>query len=231
MAGAHLIEVFVNLTLAWVAGSLIGLERTYNGRVAGFRTHGLVSLAAAMVTTLAYLPVLRPEAVAGLSGVLDPSRLSQGVMTGLGFLGAGVIFKEGVSVQGLTTAASIWATAAIGEAFGVGLIWPGLFATGLVLVILIILRTLEALLPSRAFGLATFRFEASKAPSQSELVAMLGGHGVLLEDFSFALTEGGKVMEYRTEIHAPRRLGFAAIAEHLKGAPGLIEYELARISK
>lgn len=231
MAATHIGEVIANLALAWAAGCSIGLERTYNGRVAGFRTHGLVSLASATVIVMAYLPALRPGMYPGVQGLLDPSRLSQGVMAGVGFIGAGVIFKEGVSVQGLTTAASIWITAAIGQAFGMGLYGPGIFSTVAVLVILIALRRLEALVPSRAFAMATFRFEATEAPDQESLVALLGGPGVRLADFSYALTDGGKVLEYRGEVQAPRKTGFAAVAERLRSAPGLIEFDLARISK
>jgi len=224
-------EVTANLALAWGAGSLIGLERTYNGRVAGFRTHALVSLAAAVAMTLAYLPVLRAGSFPAGTVLLDPSRVSQGVMTGVGFIGAGVIFKEGVTVQGLTTAASIWTTAAIGEVFGMGLWAPGAFATAAVLVILIVQRHIEALVPSRALGLAMLRFDADKAPSESELNDLLGDPKVYLENFSYTVSDGGRVIEYRADLNAPRKAGFGGVARRLKAAPGLIELNLDRISK
>jgi len=224
-------EVVANLALAWGAGSLIGLERTYNGRVAGFRTHGLVCLAAAVAMALAYLPVLRPGSFPPGAVLLDPSRISQGVMTGVGFLGAGVIFKEGATVQGLTTAASIWATAAIGQTFGMGLWAPAVFATVLVLVILIVQRRIEGLVPSRALGLASLRFEADKAPSEAELNALLGDPRIYLENFSYAVSEGGRVIEYRADLSTPRKSGFGAVAHRLRAAPGLIEFNLDRISK
>ena len=227
----NLAEVVGNLALAWGAGSLIGLERTYNGRVAGFRTHGLVSLAAAVAMVLGYLPVLQPGGYPPGTVLLDPTRISQGVMTGVGFLGAGVIFKEGATVQGLTTAASIWATAAIGQTFGMGLWQPAVFATLIVLVILIVQRRIEGLLPSRALGLATLRFEADKAPSEAELNHLLGDHKVFLENFSYAVSDGGRVIEYRADINAPRKSGFGAVAHRLRTAPGLIELNLDRISK
>ena len=152
-------------------------------------------------------------------------------MTGVGFLGAGVIFKEGVTVQGLTTAASIWTTAAIGMVFGMGL-WPqaGL-ASALVLVILIAQRYLEGLVPSRALGLATVRFEADKAPSEAELNAMLGDPKIFLDNFSYSVAEGGRVIEYRADLTAPRKLGFAGVAQRLRRAPGLIAFNLDRISR
>lgn len=224
-------EVIGNLALAWGAGSLIGLERTYNGRVAGFRTHALVSLAAAVAMTLAYLPMLRAGSFPSGVVLLDPSRVSQGVMTGVGFIGAGVIFKEGVTVQGLTTAASVWTTAAIGQLFGMGLWEPGAFATIAVLVILILQRRIEGLVPSRALGLATLRFEAGQAPSEAQLNALLGNPKISLENFSYAVCDGGKVIEYRADLNAPRKAGFGDVARRLRGAPGLIEFNLDRISK
>ena len=224
-------EVIGNLALAWGAGSLIGLERTYNGRVAGFRTHALVSLAAAVAMTLAYLPILRSDFFQPSNVLLDPSRVAQGVMTGVGFIGAGVIFKEGVTVQGLTTAASIWTTAAIGQLFGMGLWAPGTFATAAVLVILIVQRIIEGMVPSRALGLATLRFQADKAPSEEELNSLLGDTKIFLENFSYALGDGGQVVEYRADLNAPRKSGFGAVARRLRMAPGLLSFNLDRISK
>ena len=207
----HVPQLIADLALAWGAGSLIGLERTYNGRVAGFRTHALVSLAAAVAMTLAYLPILKPGSFPAGTVLLDPSRVSQGVMTGVGFLGAGVIFKEGVTVQGLTTAASIWTTAAIGMVFGMGL-WPQAgFATAAVLVILIVQRHIEGLVPSRALGLATIRFEADKAPNEADLNALFGDPKIFLENFSYSVGEGGRVIEYRADLIAPRKAGFGEV--------------------
>ena len=117
---AHMTEIAAALGAAWLAGSLIGIERSYHGRAAGFRTHALVAIAAASAIVL----TLQPSVVAGVVGGgarLDPSRLGQGVLTGVGFIGAGVIFKEGVSVQGLTTAAFLWAPAVIGMLCGAGM--------------------------------------------------------------------------------------------------------------
>jgi putative Mg2+ transporter-C (MgtC) family protein len=116
------IETVVHLLAAVLAGGLIGLERSFHGRPAGFRTHTLVCLASSllMLVTLfqgTWFLSTSPDTVR-----VDPTRMAQGIMTGIGFLGAGVIFKEGLSVRGLTTAASIWITAAIGVLIGVGLV-------------------------------------------------------------------------------------------------------------
>src|SRR5690554_3677515 len=128
ITSTHL-TVLAHLLSAMIAGGVIGLERSYHGRPAGFRTHTLVCLASSLLMLVTiyqweWLPGVPLETVR-----TDPTRMAQGIMTGIGFLGAGVIFKEGLSVRGLTTAASIWITAAIGILFGVGFYFPAIAAT------------------------------------------------------------------------------------------------------
>ena len=226
-----LLHIVANIAAAWVAGSLIGLERSYDGRVAGFRTHGIVALATATTISIAAAPRLLPGAWPDVAGWLDPIPLPQGVMTGVGFLGAGVIFKEGVSVQGLTTAASIYATAAIGLVMGLGLFWPGVFATAAVMCALTVLGKIEFLMPSRVFALGVFRFEAQAAPSRARLIEMLGGHAISFSDISYRLTHDGHRFEFQGSLMTSRREGFDTLAGRLRETPGLIEFELLRISK
>jgi putative Mg2+ transporter-C (MgtC) family protein len=228
MVGPFL-HIALNLLLAWGAGASIGFERSFNGRAAGFRTHALVALASASVVLISYAPVLSPGFPSAAR--LDPTRLAQGVMTGIGFLGAGVIFKEGVSVQGLTTAAAIWSTAAVGMLFGLGLPLEGALALCGVLTTLTVMRWVEGVVPWRVYAMATFRFEAGRAPSEPELCTMLSRHAVTLDDVSYRLTEGGEIFEYRGNMETPRKGAFRDLAEQLKSTPGLVEYELSRISK
>jgi putative Mg2+ transporter-C (MgtC) family protein len=225
------VEIARNLLAGWAAGLLIGLERTYNGRSAGFRTHALVGLAAAATATIALVPLIATAGGHMDAARLDPSRLAQGVMTGIGFLGAGVIFKEGVSVQGLTTAASIWMTAAVGLMFGVGMIYPGIGATVLVLVTLVVMRWLENAIPWRVYGLAIFRFEADKAPSEEDLGKLLEQFSVSVSDVSYKLLKDGQIFEYWTNLETKRQDAFMHLSEHLRTIPGLVEYEVSRISK
>src|SRR6266850_5540223 len=98
----------------------------------------------------------------------DPTRMAQGIMTGIGFLGAGVIYKEGVSIHGLTTAASIWITAAIGILLGVGFYFPAMLATVLVLGILSAFRWIEAWMPSESVASHYIRFERAQTMSEAE---------------------------------------------------------------
>ena len=115
-------EIVARLLAALAAGALIGYERSYHGRPAGFRTHALVCTASALLMLVTVYEAHWVPAAAKVQ--LDPTRMAQGIMTGIGFLGAGVIVKEGFTVRGLTTAASICTAAAIGILAGIGFYFP-----------------------------------------------------------------------------------------------------------
>src|SRR6202162_4511672 len=140
------------VTGALVIGALIGFERTFHGRPAGFRTHSLVCIASAilMIVTVyqnQWMTLLEHDAIR-----TDPTRMAQGIMTGIGFLGAGVIFKEALSVRGLTTAAAIWITAAIRILAGVGFYFPAVVGTLLTLGTLSVFRLVEMRMPVLFFA-------------------------------------------------------------------------------
>lgn len=140
------------LMLALLAGGAIGMERALHGREAGFRTHALVCVSSALLMVLmVYQWQLVPQQFLDTVRA-DPSRMAQGIMTGIGFLGAGVIIKEGLTVRGLTTAASIWMTASIGIVIGMGLYFPALLATGMTIVTLSLFRWVENRLPSQIYA-------------------------------------------------------------------------------
>ncbi len=226
------LEITVDLALAWLAGSLIGIERSYHGRAAGFRTHGLVALAAAGAVIISFEPSVLPGVLPGVQGLrFDPSRIVQGVMTGIGFLGAGVIFKEGVNVQGLTTAAAIWAASSVGMLFGLGMVYPGVATTAAVMITLVAFRWIEERIPWQVYALAVFRFEAGKAPDRPALAALLRAHGVTLDEVSYKLIQGGEVYEYSGSIKARGEGALEALATYLRGAPGVVEFELSRIGR
>jgi putative Mg2+ transporter-C (MgtC) family protein len=141
----HIARVAVRLAVAVVLGGVIGFERQREGKWAGLRTHMLVSLGAALI-------VLAPLE-AGMESA-DISRVIQGLVTGIGFLGGGTILKlsDERQVRGLTSAASIWLTAAVGMAVGLGMLWPALLGTILTWVILRLLHRLDRLIPKEQGG-------------------------------------------------------------------------------
>lgn len=142
--GAFETVVLLRLLLAALAGGIIGMEREKHGRPAGLRTHLLVSVGSCLMMLISeafYLKYshLRMEDVVRV----DPSRIAAQIVTGIGFIGAGVIIKEGFSVRGLTTAASLWVVAGLGMAFGMGLLVPALIGTVIVMFSLLVLKKLE----------------------------------------------------------------------------------------
>lgn len=133
------LEMIMRLLLTLVLSGLIGLERQVHRRDAGLRTHILVSLGSCliMLTSLYVFDIYKEQTA------LDPVRIAAGVVTGIGFLGAGTIIRESDGVRGLTTAASLWVVAGIGLAVGVGFNRVAIYTTALVLIVLHFLRYVE----------------------------------------------------------------------------------------
>lgn len=131
----HTYPIFVYLLrilLATLCGAIIGLERTKRSKEAGIRTHCIIAGAAALFMIISKYGFTDMAFIEGSRGA-DPARIAAQVVTGISFLGAGVIYKNGNTVKGLTTAAGIWATAAVGMACGSGLYWVCLFMTVLII--------------------------------------------------------------------------------------------------
>lgn len=128
---SSLLDMTLRLLLAIALGAIIGYQRERAGKAAGLRTHTLISMGAALFTVVS---------IFGFSGAVDPSRVAAGVVAGVGFIGAGVIFRGmgGDRVAGLTTAASIWTAAGVGLAAGAGMwliaIIAGLAAVGILMI-------------------------------------------------------------------------------------------------
>jgi len=127
-------EMLLRIIVAAILGGLVGIEREYNGCGAGLRTHILVCIG----STLFMITSIMVGVIYGAAGNTDPSRIAAGVVTGIGFLGAGAIMRYGSSVRGLTTAASIWAISAIGLAVGIGLFKAAVVTTLVSLAVLVL---------------------------------------------------------------------------------------------
>lgn len=126
------------ITLSAILGLIIGAERQSKEKPAGLRTHALVAIGSTLFTVLSFVNLFE-----GLGYAFDPSRIAAQVVVGIGFLGAGMIFLKGGEARGLTTAAGIWVTAAIGMAVGFGAYVVAVYTTVLVFLILSAFRYLE----------------------------------------------------------------------------------------
>ena len=219
--------IVAHLVSAMIAGGIIGLERSYHGRPAGFRTHTLVCLASGLLMLLTiyqsrWLPGMPADTVR-----TDPTRMAQGIMTGIGFLGAGVIFKEGLSVRGLTTAASIWITAAIGILFGVGFYFPAVLATALTLGTLSLFRWIETKIPTQYYAHHAVSFDRSNAMPQDQLTALLDSVGFTVANMSYRVTNGGASFEYRMIIRTTDAKNTERLADSLRKLEQVREFRIS----
>ncbi len=183
------IIVFLNLLGAMLLGLMVGYERSYHGRAAGMRTYGLVCMASAALTVIGGYP----EAWFGgyyntVVGATDPTRIIQGIVTGIGFLGAGVIMKEGFNISGLTTAASLWAASVIGVMVGVGFYAAAILLAMLCAASMIWISKVEAWLPSRHAVAVSLRFRAGFEPSLDVVKRFTLENGYQVAGGSMAIT-------------------------------------------
>jgi putative Mg2+ transporter-C (MgtC) family protein len=174
-----ILDVFIRILIAAVLGGIVGIEREIREHTAGFRTHILVSVGAAAFTLASSY---------GIEGTgFDPNRISAQVVTGIGFLGAGAIIRYGVSVRGLTTAASLWTVAAVGLLTAQGFFSAALITTAVVIISLYVLRLIEDRLLYPHLGTPVevrIRFERRGYSPLAQLVAVLQEAHVVIKEMA-----------------------------------------------
>jgi putative Mg2+ transporter-C (MgtC) family protein len=219
--------ILISMFVAIITGGIIGLERSYHGHPAGFRTHTLVCLASSL---LMLVTVYAEQWFAG--GVvetvrIDPTRMAQGVMTGIGFLGAGVIVKEGLSVRGLTTAATIWITAAIGIVSGARLYHVAILGTIMTFVILSLFRWFEAKIPTLIYAHLLIKCARSSAMTEESLKEIIEKHGLTIANMSYSIVDGGASLEYGMTMRTRKSENFRLLANTLSAMESIIDYRMA----
>lgn len=224
---AEYFDITMRLLIALGVGAAIGMERSYSGRAAGFRTHALVSVSTALLMLVTvYEHAWVNQFTAGRL-VIDPTRMAQGIMTGIGFLGAGAIIKSGYTIHGLTTAASIWITAAIGILVGIGFYFPALLATGITLGVLTVFRWIEAKAPSIFYAHCVVRFPRAAVVPEDEFRALIAQHGFAIADLNYRLNAANDYFEYRTIIRSRRAGNARALMDTFSRLPGVKEFRLS----
>lgn len=220
-------DIIVRLGAAVLYGGLIGMERSYRGRPAGFRTHTLVCLASAalMLVTVYESLWFRLDSTARV--IIDPTRMAQGIMTGIGFLGAGVIMKDGLSVRGLTTAASIWITAAIGILVGIGFYVPAALTTALTLGTLSLFRWIERKMTTETFAEFVIRFAAENPMNEPELRDYVAEFGFSTAHVTHRFRRGENQVEYRMVLRTIDQTSIRRLAESLQTRANVDEYRIA----
>jgi putative Mg2+ transporter-C (MgtC) family protein len=227
MIGHEEIVIIMRVVGALVIGALIGFERTVHGRPAGFRTHALVCIASALLMIVTvyqneWMTVIPLDAIR-----TDPTRMAQGIMTGIGFLGAGVIFKEGLTVRGLTTAASIWITSAIGILIGVGFWFPAILGAAAALTVLSLFRFIESRLPAEFYAHHELCFARDAVMSEDKLREMLRNNGFSIANLSSRLAAGGRQFEYRMVLKSREPKSAEMLSLHLRNLPDVIEFRIS----
>jgi putative Mg2+ transporter-C (MgtC) family protein len=225
--GGDYFEICLRLVAALAAGGIIGLERSYRGRAAGFRTHALVCVASGL---LMLVTMFQSHWITGLAVtrvVIDPTRLAQGIMTGIGFLGAGVIVKEGLTVRGLTTAASIWITAAIGILIGMGFYFPAGIGTVLTLGTLSVFRWIEGKIPSEFYANFLVRFPREQTMPEAELRRLIAEHGFDIANMSYRIAGQGREFEYQMVLRTLHAANAQAFSARLVSEPSVTEFRIA----
>jgi putative Mg2+ transporter-C (MgtC) family protein len=209
------IAILLKLVLAVICGGIVGWQREARDRPAGLRTHVLVCLGAA-VYTLASLSFTGPN--------VDPGRVASQVATGMGFLGAGTIIRHGNVVRGLTTAASLWAVAAIGLCVAIGgdAFWVAAMATVIVLLTLTLLRRLEtAVVPRARMATLTMRAPAGGI-SLDAIKQSLSARGALFESIELSRIGPGGVQETEIQVGLPGGCDLASLGSDLAKLEGFV---------
>jgi len=195
-------EIAIRLGCAMLVGLIIGIEREYTHRPAGMRTHILVALGACVVSIAGEMIFIHYHATGATP---DPARLSAQVITGVGFLGAGTIMKEGATVKGLTTAASLWAVACLGLASGFGYYSLSLLGTAFIMITLTLFEALQRSLIRAGSSQAVFCLETRDiALSLSHIHALAQEHSVELHNLEAEKIADGHRLTFQVHFSGRR---------------------------
>lgn len=195
------LEFFIRIVLAAILGALVGLERSKRQKEAGVRTHCIIACTSALFMILSKYAFVDLVGVAGLRGA-DPARIAAQVVSGISFLGAGVIFKNGNSIRGLTTAAGMWGTAAVGMDIGAGMYWVGLIEAAVLVGIQIVLHRF----PVGADALTTQEIVVEMTDSDELLArfdALVKSHRGQITESSLTRQNGVLCMEVTAKLDPP----------------------------
>lgn len=195
------LEFFVRLLLSAALGALVGLERSKRQKEAGVRTHCIIACTSALFMILSKYAFMDLVDISGIRGA-DPARIAAQVVSGISFLGAGVIFKNGNSIRGLTTAAGMWGTAAVGMAIGAGMYWVGLIEAAVLVGIQIVLHRF----PVGADALTTQEIVVEMTDSDELLArfdALVKSHRGQITESSLTRQNGILCMEVTAKLDPP----------------------------
>ena len=222
------VAIWGPMVAAILTGSAIGLERELATKSAGIRTHALVCFSCALLMMIG----LRQDEwlfdpIEGTQVVSDPARMAHGILTGIGFLGAGVIFRQGNAVQGLTTAASIWMTSSLGLLYGAGLWELAVSGTVLTLVVLVVFRAFHFLVPRKLKAAVEVKLGPG-ADSPDELKAAFERACLAVDPFAVRRSADGQ-LAVATTVWLKKGDAGGELSEALNRTDAVVEYEITPI--
>jgi putative Mg2+ transporter-C (MgtC) family protein len=208
-------------------GLVLGYERTYHGRAAGIRTYTLVCMASTLLTAINGYPGHWFGGLPHATANADPTRVIQGIMTGIGFLCTGVIMKEGFTIRGLSTSASIWMTAVIGVVIGVGFYGAAISATVVTMIVMSGFRKIETALPHQTTMHLTLIYAREGAPTADAIRGQMRAFGFEVLDWTYHLRDGAKNFEYALVLQSKGEGDASRLVDSLANIPTLAEFRLS----
>ena len=219
-----ILESLIKIVLSIFCGFVLGLERKRHNQIVGMRTLILISSSSTLLGILSYYMAC-PD-LSGISVGGDVTRISAGVISGVGFLGAGAILKQGLNIKGLTSAAIIWTTASLGLALGGGLYVQSLFLLVIILVFLVSLEKLEGkLFPAGSIKTLHLCFETDNL-DMIKLKMIIEKHNFIVIDLNMSRVISSKQIIIRYSVKAPHENDFSALIEELKIIGNLTEFSI-----
>lgn len=222
--------IFFNLLGALILGMMLGLERTMHGRAAGIRTYGIVAMGSCALTVFTGYPdywfggkfdfVLTP----------DPGRVIQGIIAGMGFLGAGVIIKDGFSISGLSTAASIWLCSAIGILVGVGFYGGAISLTFLAMLTMYFVSNIEAKLPQRNSYSVEIKFKEGFIPEEAKIRQKSEELGLVIQKNGIAVSMKEKTHTWKFVCNSipEKQVQITNVTAYMSQIDGIKEFEISK---
>ncbi|MBA1333899.1 MAG: Mg(2+)-transport-ATPase-associated protein MgtC [Firmicutes bacterium] len=215
--------VLLRVTMAFVLSGIVGMEREFGNRPAGLRTHILVCLGSTLVMLVSFHLFEQYK----FETSMDPARLGAQVISGIGFLGAGTILKEGASIRGLTTAAGLWAVACIGLAVGAGFYIGAIMVTAAMVITLTMVTEIEKRLIKRKNNYA-LTIRAQDKPGQLGLIgSALGNKGISIKNVQMIEVDEGTI-EINLLLKLPDRVKGEDVLQLISGVEGVKQIVDAR---